>query len=122
MRNGIRFNSTDMNGMNKNGMNKLKLVDNSQETEDDPAAYFPYQPDHEAVPAGGKTKNLFLVFLTLSITCAAATVVTGSYAVWLARQQAAHQALTDVNDILRSCQSRMSQLEGDLQRLPNRQA
>ncbi len=108
MRNGIHF---------KN----LTLLDSNQE--DDPAAYFPSRPDKDEAPAlDSQAKNLFLVFVTLSITCAAATVVTGSYAVWLARQQAAHQALTDVNDILRSCQSRMSQLETDLQRLPHRQA
>jgi predicted dienelactone hydrolase len=65
---------------------------------------------------------LFIVMLTASIACAAATAVTGGYAVWLARHQAARQALTDVNDILRSCQSRMSQLESDLQRLPDRPA
>ena len=111
MRNGIRF-------------NKLRLVDNSSaEADDDPAAYFPYRLDAEGTKEpDAHAGNLFYVFLTLSITCAAATVVTGSYALWLARQQAARQALTDVNDILRSCQSRMSQLEQDVQRLPNRQA
>ena len=110
MRNGIRF-------------NKLTLVESNPQNDDDPAAYFPYQlQSDDAAPRSDQAKSLFLVMLTLSITCAAATVVTGSYAVWLARQQTAHQALTDVNDILRSCQSRMSQLETDLQRLPNRQA
>ncbi len=107
MRNGTRF-------------NKLTLVESGPD--DDPAAYFPNRPEGDTAPVQvtGES-NLFLVFLTLSITCAAAMVATGGYAVWLARQQAAHQALTDVNDILRSCQSRMSQLESDLQRLPNRQ-
>ena len=110
MKNGLRF-------------SKLTLVESSPDTEDDPAAYLPYQPDSGAAPAqGSEETKLFLVFLTLSITCAAATVATGGYAVWLARQQAARQALTDVNEILRSCQSRMSQLETDLQRLPNRRA
>ena len=91
-------------------------------SEDDPAAYFPSLPDGEAAPAqGSEESKLFLIFLTLSITCAAATVATGGYAVWLARQQIARRTLTDVNEILRSCQSRMSQLESDLQRLPNRQ-
>lgn len=109
MRNGIHF-------------SKLTLVDSRTQNDDDPAAYFPDQPDGDEPPAlDSQARNLFLVMLTLSITCAAATVVTGSYAVWLARRQAARQALTDVNDILRSCQSRMSQLEIDLQRLPNRQ-
>lgn len=113
MRNGIHF-------------SKLRLVDaaraDAAEAEDDPAAYFPYRPENDALAASDvQTKNLFYVFVTLSITCAAATVVTGSYAIWLARHQAARQALTDVNDILRSCQARMSQLESDVQRLPTRQ-
>ena len=109
----------------KNGtrLNKLIMVESGPDGDDDPAAYIPYRPESEAVPAqGSEGSKLFLIFLTLSITCAAATVATGGFAVWLARQQAARQALTDVNEILRSCQSRMSQLETDLQRLPNRQA
>ncbi len=108
MKNGSRF-------------SRLTLVEGSPDHEDDPAAYLPYRPESETVPVANGSK-LFFVLLTVSISCAAASVATGSYAVWLARQQAARQALTDVNDILRSCQSRMSQLETDLQRLPNRQA
>ena len=110
MKNGSRF-------------SRLTLVESSPDNNDDPAAYFPYRPENEtpAVTAGSESR-LFLVLLTVSISCAAASVATGSYAVWLARQQAAHRALTDVNDILRSCHSRMSQLESDLQRLPNRPA
>ena len=107
MRNGSRF-------------SKLTLVESSSDNEDDPAAYLPYRPEAETAPAANDSR-LFFVLLTVSITCAAASVATGSYAVWIARQQVARQALTDVNDILRSCQSRMSQLESDLQRLPNRQ-
>lgn len=110
MRNGIHF-------------NKLRLVDNSPESDDDPAAYFPDRPDVEGLAASdAPVSSLFYAFLTLSITCAAATVVTGSYAIWIARQQTARQALTDVNEILHSCQSRMDQLEMDIQRLPHRKA
>ena len=110
MRNGSRF-------------SKLTLVESSPDSIDDPAAYFPYRPETETPSAtAGSESRLFFVLLTVSISCAAASVASGSYAVWLARQQAARQALTDVNDILRSCQSRMSQLESDLQRLPNRPA
>lgn len=108
MKNGSRF-------------SRLTLVESSPDNQDDPAAYVPYRPQSETAPAAGSESRLFLVLLTVSISCAAASVATGGYAVWLARQQAARQALTDVNDILRSCQSRMSQLESDLQRLPNRQ-
>ena len=86
---------------------------------DDPAAYYPYRPDPAVfIDESARAQKTFWVFLTISIACAAATIGTGTYAAWLSRQQAAHQALTDVNDILRSCQSRMSQLEADLQRLP----
>ncbi len=115
MRNGLPF-------------SKLTLVESVPGSDDDKmddnndasAAYVPYQSDAKAAVPGSSENRLFIVMLTASLACAAATVVTGGYAVWLARQQAARQALTDVNDILRSCQSRMSQLETDLQRLPNR--
>ena len=104
-------------------LSKLIMVESGLDDDDDPAAYVPYPSETEdPPPAKGSDSKLFFVLLTVSITCAAASVATGSYAVWLARQQAARQALTDVNDILRSCQSRMSQLEADLQRLPHRQA
>ena len=110
MKNGLRF-------------SKLTLVESSPDNEDDPAAYLPYRPQAETAPAANDgDSRLFFVLLTVSISCAAASVATGSYAVWLARQQAARQALTDVNDILRSCQSRMSQLETELQGLPERSA
>ncbi len=120
MRNGIRSSSflTSSGQNNSSGQN-----DSSRDDADDPAAYYPYRPE-SAVFADetSRAQKTFFVFLGISIACAAATIGTGSYAAWLSRQQAAHQALTDVNDILRSCQSRMSQLEADLQRLPNRQA
>ena len=115
MRNGTHF-------------NKLTLVDHNrvagtQDDADDAASYYPYKPQSEKAFADetAQVQRTFVVFLSLSIACAAATLATGSYTAWLARHQAARQALTDVNEILRSCQSRMSQLEADLQRLPNRQ-
>ena len=69
-----------------------------------------------------RARVTLLVFMAVSIACTTAAIATGSYAVWLSRHQAARQALTDVNDILKSCQSRMQQLEADVQRLPGRQA
>ena len=69
-----------------------------------------------------KKRMTLLIFMAVSIACMTAAVATGSYAIWLARHQAARQALTDVNDILKSCQSRMQQLEADVQRLPGREA
>lgn len=92
--------------------NKLTLVDDSQES----------NANSNVADAGGQAKKTFFLFLAISVTCAAATLITGTYAAWLSRQQAARQALTDVNDILKSCQKRMSQLEADVQLLPNRQA
>lgn len=68
------------------------------------------------------TQATLLTFMAVSIACLTAAVATGSYAVWLARHQAARQALTDVNDILKSCQSRLQQLESDVQQLPEREA
>ena len=102
----------------------LTLVDNTQEVEDDAAAYFPYRPEAENARASGVlgSGNAVFALVTVSITCAAVSVAAGGYAIWLTRQQATRQALTDVNDILRSCQSRMSQLEADVQRLPSRKA
>ena len=121
MKNGTRF-------------NKLVLVVNAplrgtndtRDSADDPAAYFPYLPSSEdaanATESSLTANKTIFVFLAISATCAAASIASGSYAAWLARHQAARQALTDVNDILKSCQTRMSQLEADMQRLPNRQA
>jgi hypothetical protein len=112
MRNGIPF-------------NKLTLVDNSPDPFDDAAAYYPYQPAGENASLAEEShpvKTTLLVFMAVSLACATAAIATGSYAAWLARHQSARQALTDVNAILMSCQSRMRQLEADVQRLPNRQA
>ena len=59
-----------------------------------------------------------LILLTVSLACAAAALVSGSYALWLARQNAARQTLTDVQAILRVCRERMRQMEDDLSHLP----
>jgi cytochrome c-type biogenesis protein CcmH/NrfG len=107
--------------------NKLTLVNNNANGRQDdtggPAAYYSPQPENTVfADESSRAQKTFLVFLAISIACAAATIGTGSYAAWLSRQQAARQTLTDVDEILKSCQSRMSQLEADLQRLPHRQA
>ena len=111
MRNGTHF-------------NRLALVSSNQadDAQSDAASDNPYQSQSEQfVNETAQVQKTFAVFLSLSIACAAASLATGSYAAWLLRHQAARQALTDVNEILKSCQSRMSQLEADLQRLPTRQ-
>jgi cytochrome c-type biogenesis protein CcmH/NrfG len=104
--------------------NKLTLINSStsghRNDTDVSAAYSPYQPESTVfADESGRAQKTFFVFLAISIACAAATIGTGSYAAWLSRQQAARQTLTDVDEILKSCQSRMSQLEADLQRLPH---
>ncbi len=60
-----------------------------------------------------------LVLFSVSIACATAAVAAGSYALWLSRQKAARQTLTDVQDILKRCQDRMRQMENDLDQLPS---
>jgi hypothetical protein len=67
-----------------------------------------------------QTQTALITLMSVSIACAAAALATGSYAAWLAHQKSAHQALTDVNEILKSCQKRMQQLEADVERLPSR--
>ena len=61
------------------------------------------------------------IMVSISAACAATAVATGAYALWLSRHQATRRALTDVDDILRSCQSRMQELEADLQRQSGRE-
>ena len=120
MRNGTTFNA-----------NKLVLVNSSgrpmggSDSVDDAAVDYQSGSDNDAnglTEDVQKTRVTLLVFMAVSIACTTAAIATGSYAVWLSRHHAARQALTDVDDILRSCQNRMQQLEADVQRLPDRQA
>lgn len=108
MKNGIRF-------------NKLVMVNGSgHETADDSAQEFGYREEalSASVLSNGDSKAL-LVLVAVSFACTAAAVATGTYAFWLSRQSASQQALTDVNDLLRTCQTRMEQLETDYRHLPN---
>ena len=110
----------------RNGIHSSKTHSSKPDADDDAAMYYPYQINNDldndsVVPdPSGQAKATFAVFLAVSIACMAAAVATGSYAAWLSRQQAARQALTDVSDILKSCQSRMQQLEAQVERLPGR--
>lgn len=61
------------------------------------------------------------IMVSISAACAATAVATGAYALWMSRHQVTRRALTDVDDILRSCQSRMQELEADLQRQTGRE-
>ena len=112
-------------------LNKLILIGSNgrpvpgQDSVEEASADYSFGPNVEAplvLDGARKTRVTMLVFMAVSVACTTAAVATGSYAIWLSRHQAASQALIDVNDILKSCQSRMQQLEADVQRLPERQA
>ncbi len=118
------------NGTTSN-TNKLVLVSSTdqpvhgQDLVDDAAVARLSGSDNERAAIAddaAKTRVTLLVFLAVSVACTTAAIATGSYTLWLSRHQAARQALTDVNDILKSCQIRMQQLEADVQRLPERKA
>ena len=68
-----------------------------------------------------RTGTTIAIMVSISAACAATAVATGAYALWLSRHQATRRTLTDVDDILRSCQSRMQELEADLQRQSGRE-
>ena len=111
--------------------NKLILVSSNgrpvhgQDSVDDAAVDYVQGSDNEASLLLDNTRNTrvtMLVLMAATIACTTAAIATGSYAVWLSRHQAERQALTDVGEILRSCQRRMQQLEADVQRLPGREA
>jgi len=111
--------------------NKLTLVDNAgagiggaEGVEDTEADYY---ASSVTVSEDGDialellrpaSANQALLFIVVSAACAAAAVAAGSYAIWLSRQRVARETLTNVQDILKSCQDRMHQMEDDLSRLP----
>jgi hypothetical protein len=120
MRNGTLSNKNKLVLVNSGGqpMDGLDLID-------DAAVDYLSGPDNEAslaVEDTHKTRLTLLMLMAVSVACATVAIATGSYAIWLSRQQAARQVLVDVNDILKSCQIRMQQLEADVQKLPERQA
>ncbi len=117
--------------MKKNGTrwNKLTLVDNQDRKDalqgnaedaavDDWKSGFAEEGALSAPETGALESPGVLVFALVSVACAAAAIAAGSYALWLTRRRAAQNALTDVRDILKTCQERMVQLESDLNRLP----
>ncbi len=65
-------------------------------------------------------RTQLLTFVIVSAGCAAAAIATGSYALWLSRHQLAGEALTNVRDILKTCQDRVTQMEEELSHLPAR--
>ena len=114
----------------KNGIqsSKLVMVDSGgheiggQEAMDNTAIDYAYRVDTDtsAVDPNAGFRTTLFVFMAVSIACTTAAIAAGSYAVWLSRHQAAKKTLTDVNDILKTCQTRMRQLEADVQNLPSR--
>ncbi len=114
----------------KNGTqsNKLMMVDGSgheiggHDSMDDAAADYAYVIDQEAsaLEAVQNVRTMLFVLTAVSATCVTAAIASGTYALWLARRQGTHKVLTDVNDILKTCQSRMRQLEAEVQQLPSR--
>jgi hypothetical protein len=62
------------------------------------------------------------LFVVVSLACLTAAVAAGSYAVWLSKQNAAEKALSNVHDLLKTCEKRMSQMDKDLKRLPRAQS
>lgn len=118
-----------MGSQMKNGTqsNKLVMVDSSgqeiggPDSIDDAAVDYVYRFDAEAsvLDPGQSIRTTLFVFIAVSIACTTAAIAAGSYAIWLSKRQAAHKTLTDVNDILKTCQARMRQLETDVQQLPS---
>ena len=114
----------------KNGIrsNKLMMVDGSgreigsSDSMDDAAADYAYAREMESsvLQAGQSAKTTLIVLTAVSAVCTAAAISSGSYALWLAKRSSTHEVLTDVNDILKTCQSRMRQLESEVQLLPGR--
>ena len=113
----------------KNGIqsNKLLLVDGrghaiGGETWDELAADYACDSDmvSAALESSRNIRSALVVLMSVSIVCTATAIASGSYAIWLSRRQAASQTLTDVNDLLKTCQTRMRQLETEVQQLPGR--
>ncbi len=112
------------NGIRSNG-NRLVLVSSNgqpvegQETLDDATVDYKDRFDMETLAQeDGSLNTALLILMVVSIACTTAAIATGSYAVWLSRHSSTQKTLTDVNEILKSCQSRMQQLESEVTHLP----
>ncbi len=104
-------------------VNSSEVPIHTEDAMDDAASDYAYQSDSETAPTGDanyRLRTTLMLFMAVSIACTTAAIASGSYAVLLSRRQAARQALTDVNDILKTCQARMRDLEMEVQQLPSR--
>ena len=92
-----------------------------QDAAEDAAADPRQAPSVEEVPVAPVVLPPSLLgawgFAALSMALAGGAIVAGVQAVRLARFRTAARALTDVQDLLRVCQDRMTQMERDLPRL-----
>ena len=114
----------------KNGTlsNSLKMVDNNgqevakSDSMDDAAVDHVYTREQEtaSIDAVQSVHSTLVVLIAVSTVCMMAAIASGSYALWLAKRQGTHEVLTDVNEILKTCQLRIRQLETEVQLLPGR--
>ncbi|BDI32387.1 hypothetical protein CCAX7_44380 [Capsulimonas corticalis] len=113
----------------KNGTqsNKLTLVDKNGEeipvkasVDDLSVEYIPGESESKHDSSVNNVLNNKVLFVVVSVACATAAVAAGSYAVWLSRRKVAQEALTNVQDLLETCQDRMSQMEQDLNNITQR--
>ena len=118
--------------MRSDTRSRLTLVDrngnevSSQQGEDETAVeYLPEPSNQEISLSAGRSRtervhqNQLLIFAAVSAGCAAAAVASGSYALWLSRRKIADEALTNVHDILKTCQDRVTRMEAELSQLPD---
>ena len=80
--------------------------------------YDTHQDSPERRPShGGDIFHNRALYIGISAACAAASIAAASYAFWLTRSQATREVLTDVQDILDSCQERMQQMQHELNKV-----
>lgn len=72
-----------------------------------------YDFEAETGNAAPEFQSRMVALVVLSVACTTAAIVAGSYALWLSRHSVAHEALSDVNAILKTCQDRMARMEKD---------
>ena len=100
--------------------NALRLVDSAGRRisgrDNDDAMALEYRADFasaaENTPAP-EFQSRLVALVVLTVACTTAAIVAGSYALWLSRHSVAHETLSDVNAILKTCQDRMARMEED---------
>jgi len=111
----------------RNGtQSRLTLVDSAgheipakSAVEDVSVEYDTHEDSQESKP-GHRAGDIFhnrAFYIGISIVCAAASIAAASYAFWLTRSHATREALTNVQDILDSCEQRMQQMQQELNKV-----